>query len=144
MRISCWSSDVCSSDLEAVCEFARLELRAYEDRGAVERDALALEAFEFLADPPGFLGPVPHADDAKLVAGIELGPQGFAEPPRSLRAHYRRGGQDQRGRAVILLEPDNSRAGEILCEAQDIRDLRTATAGHRPSGSTQVGVRVSQ
>src|SRR3546814_18920431 len=56
---------------EAVFEFARLELRADEDRGAVERDALALEAFEFLADPPRFLGPVPPADAATLVAGAE-------------------------------------------------------------------------
>src|SRR3546814_2087018 len=73
----------------------------------------------------------PLADDAKLVAGIELGPQGFAEPPRILRDQCRRGGQDLRGRAVILREPDHRRAGEILVEAQDIRDLRAAPAVHR-------------
>src|SRR3546814_6190787 len=84
---------------EAVFEFARLELRADEDRGAVERDALALEAFEFLADPPRFLGPVPHADDAKLVAGIELGPQRLAEAPRVLCDQRRSGSEDLRGRS---------------------------------------------
>src|SRR3546814_9552888 len=132
MLVSDWSSDGCSSDLtevgervsyfrafveavaaddavwhadryEAVFEFARLELRADEDRGAVERDALALEAFEFLAEPPGFLGPVPHADDAKLVAGIELGPQRLAEAPRVLCAQRRSGREDLRGRAVIQI-----------------------------------------
>src|SRR3546814_14264099 len=93
--------------------------------------SLALEACEFIADPPRFLGPVPHADDAKLVAGIELGPQRLAEAPRVLCDQRRSGSEDLRGRAVILLEPDHRRAGEILVEAQDIRYLRTAPTVHR-------------
>src|SRR3546814_20477920 len=65
-------------------------------------------------------------------------------PPRSTRTdtlfhyttlfrsdHRRSGSEDLRGRAVILLEPDHRRAGEILVEAQDIRDLRAAPAVHR-------------
>ena len=37
-----------------------------------------------------------------------------------------RGGEDVRGRAVILLEPDDLRAGEVLFEAQDVGDLGPA------------------
>ena len=36
------------------------------------------------------------------------------------------GGEDVRGRAVILLEPDDLRAGEVLFEAQDVGDLGAA------------------
>src|SRR3546814_5355606 len=122
MRISDWSSDACSSDLpdpgEALFKICRLELRADEDRGAVERNVLALEVFEFFADPPRFLGPVPYADDADLVASIELGPQRLAEAVRVLRAQRRCRGADLRRRAVILLEADHSLAGEILFQTQ--------------------------
>src|SRR3546814_15917992 len=64
-------------------------------------------------------------------------------PPRSTRTdtlfhyttlfrsdHRRSGSEDLRGRAVILLEPDHRRAGEILVEAPDIPDLRAAPAVH--------------
>src|SRR3546814_12504414 len=94
---------------EAVFEFARLKLRADEDRGAVERDALALEAFEFFADPPRLLGAVPHADDAQLAAGIKLGPQGVAEPPRILRHPPRGGGKHPRRERVLLVEAAHPR-----------------------------------
>ena len=41
------------------------------------------------------------------------------------------GGEDLRGRAVVLLEPDDQRAGEIGLEAQDVADLGAAPAVDR-------------
>ena len=85
-----------------------------------------MQIFQFLADPPRFLGAVPHADDAHLVARIEFGPQRLAEAVAVLRNQRRRGRQYLRGRPVILLEPDYRRAGKVLFEAQDVRDLGAA------------------
>ena len=38
------------------------------------------------------------------------------------------GGEDVRGRAVVLLEPDDLGAGEVLFEAEDVGDLGAAPA----------------
>src|SRR5690606_20968833 len=65
---------------EAVLELAGLELRADEDRDLRQRGALVLQPLDLLADAARFLGPVPDADDAQLVAGVALGPQRLAEP----------------------------------------------------------------
>ena len=111
---------------KTILELARLELRAHEDRGAVERHAAALERLQLLADPSRLLGPVPHADDAQLVAGFEVGPQRLAEAARILRDQRRRGGKNLRRRTIILFEADHGRAGEILFEAQDVRNLGAA------------------
>ena len=83
-------------------------------------------ALNLLADPPCFLGAIPHPDDADLVAAIGRGPQGLAEPPRVVRDKRRRGGQDMLGGAVILLEPDHCCARKILFEAQNIGDFGSA------------------
>jgi hypothetical protein len=70
---------------EPVFELAGLVLRAHEDRHLLERQALAFEPLDLLADPARFLGRVPHADHADLLAGGKLGPQRLAEPPAVAR-----------------------------------------------------------
>ena len=55
-----------------------------------------------------------------------VGPQRLAEAAGVVGDQAVGGGEDVRGRAVILLEPDDLRAGEVLFEAQDVGDLRAA------------------
>ena len=86
----------------------------------------ALEPLDLLADPARFLGPVPDADHLDLVALGFLGPQRLAEPAGIVGDQAGGGGEDVRGRAVILLEPDDLRAGKVLLEAQDVGDLGAA------------------
>jgi hypothetical protein len=55
-----------------------------------------------------------------------LGPERLAEPAAILGDDAGGGGEDVRGGAVILLQPDDLGAGEILFEAQDVGDLGAA------------------
>ena len=55
----------------------------------------------------------------------------LAEPAAVVRDHPRGGAEDVRGRAVVLLEPDDRRPGKILLEAQDVADLGAAPAVDR-------------
>ena len=100
-------------------------------------------ALDLLADAARFLGAVPDADDADLLAVAGVGPQRLAEPAGVVGDEAVGGGEDVAGRAVILLEPDDLRAGEILFEAQDVGDLGAAPAnrstGRRRRRSTGCG-----
>ena len=80
----------------------------------------------FLADAARFLGAVPDADDADLLAVAGVGPQRLAEPAGIVGDQPVGGGEDVRGRAVVLFEADDLRAGEILFEAKDVGDFRAA------------------
>src|SRR5204862_118809 len=111
---------------EAVFEFARLVLRAHQNGDVVEGLANPLRAFDFLADAARFLGAVPHAQHLDLLARVELGPELLAEATAIVGDHARGGAEDVRGGAVILLQPDDLGAGELLLELQDILDLRAA------------------
>ena len=111
---------------EALLELAGLELGADEDRDVIEAGAAIAWRFGFLADPPRLLGPVPHADDADLLALAGVGPQRLAEPAGIVRDEAVGGGEDVAGRAVILFEADDRRAGKVLLETQDVGDLGAA------------------
>ena len=82
--------------------------------------------FGFLADAARFLGAVPDADHADLLAVAGVGPQGLAEAAGIVGDEAVGRGEDVAGRAVILFEPDDRRAGEVLLEAQDVGDLGAA------------------
>src|SRR4029077_6927353 len=69
-----------------------------------------------------------HGD---LVAGFGAGPQRLAEPAAIMRDDPSGGGEDLRGRAVVLLESDDQRAGEIALEFEDVADLGAAPAVDR-------------
>ena len=111
---------------EAVFEFARLERGAHEDGDAVQGRAFAFEALDLLTHAAGFLRAIPHADDADLVAAIDLGPQVLAEALAVFRDDPASRRQNVRGGAVVLLQPDHLGAGKILFEAQDIGDFCAA------------------
>ena len=111
---------------EALFELAGLELGADEDRDVLERTARAHVAFDVLADAARFLRAVPDADDSNLLALARIGPERLAEAPGVMGDEAVGGGEDVRGRTVILLEPDDLRAREILLEAQDVGDLGAA------------------
>ena len=121
---------------EAVLEGAHLEAGADEDGDAVRADRVeaaraAAQRLDLLADPARLLLAVPVADQADLLALRQLGPEGLAEPALVGGDHAGGGGEDVRGRAVVLLEPDHLGAGEVLLEAQDVADLGAAPAVDR-------------
>ena len=60
-----------------------------------------------------------------------VGPQRLAEPAGVVGDEAGGGGEDVRGRAVVLLEPDDLGAGKVLLEAQDVGDLGAAPAVDR-------------
>ncbi len=111
---------------ESLLELAGLELGADEDCNLGERLSARLHPLDFLADPAGLLWPVPDADDADLLALARVGPQSLAEPASVVGDDSVGGGEDVAGRAVILLQPDDLGAGEVLLELEDIGDLGSA------------------
>src|ERR1043166_9005795 len=94
---------------------------------------LALEGLDLLADGARFFLGVPRAGDADLQARLVFGPQRLAEPALIVRDQVRGGGEDMCGRAVVALEADHLRAGEIVLEAQDVVDLCAAPAAPSPA-----------
>ena len=107
----------------------------------------ALQRFDLVADPARFFFGVPKTTDDDLFALIALRPKGFAEPSAVVRDHARGGAEDARGRAIILLEPNDCRAGKIAFEPQDVADLGTAPAVDRlivVADAAQVSPRLGQ
>ena len=111
---------------EPVFELAGLMLRANQDRDLVQAGAASLPRLDLLADAPRFFRAVPHAQHAHLLAGVELCPQRLAQSPAVLRDDAGCRAQDMRGGSIILFEPNDSCAGEVFFELQDILHLRTA------------------
>ncbi len=111
---------------EPLLEFAGLEGCAHENGDLIDTDALPPQRLDLLADPPCFLRPVPHADDADFLACVGLGPQRLAQSPAILRDHAGRRREDLRRRTIILFQPDDLRAGKVPLEAQDVRHFGAA------------------
>ena len=121
---------------EAVLEGAHLVRGADEDGDAVGADRVdpagaAGQRLDLLADPARLLLAVPVADQADLLALGDVGPERLAEAALVGGDDAGGGGEDVRGRAVVLLEADDLRAGEVLLEAQDVADLGAAPAVDR-------------
>ena len=115
---------------ETVLELAHLEGRAHQDRHVVELVALALRAFDLVADVARLLLGVPGGmhDDLGVLGVRAVGEQRLAEPALIVGDEMRGGAEDMGGRAVVALEPDDGGARKILLEAQDIVDLGAAPA----------------
>src|SRR5579863_8496244 len=132
--IESWAADYAVGQAkgdEAILEFAHLERGAHQNRNLVELVALALQLLDFFADGAGLLFGVPGAGHGDLLAVDLFGAQSLAEPAFIIRDQMRGGGKDVTGRAVIALEPNDLRAGEVVLEAQDVVDLRPAPAINR-------------
>src|SRR3546814_10399894 len=84
-----------------------------------------------LADDPRLLLAVPDAAHHDLVAMVALGPQRLAEAALVVGDDLGGGGQDARGRAVVLLQPDHRGTRKVLVELQDVADLGAAPAVDR-------------
>ena len=92
---------------------------------------LVLQRLDGLADGARLLVAVPALGDADLLAVLALGPERLAEPARVVGDQARGSGEDVPGGAVVALQPDHLRAGEILLEAEDVADLGAAPAVDR-------------
>ena len=109
---------------EAVLELAGLELGADEDRdvgraGRPRARALSISSPMRRASS----GPSQTPITRTLSPSPLVGPQASCRAGRHSARSGRRRRQDVRGRAVVLLEPDDRRAGKVLFEAQDVGDL---------------------
>src|SRR5690606_6591820 len=82
-------------------------------------------------DELGLVALVERRVDANRLTRAAVGPQVLAETRRVVRDHRVRGIQDRRRGAVVLLEPDDARAGEIALEVLQILDARAAPAVDR-------------
>jgi hypothetical protein len=91
----------------------------------------ALQRLDLVAGPARLLLGVPQPAHGDLVAGLSAGPQRLAEAAAVVGDDAGGGGEDLGGRAVILLEPDDQRAGEIALEFEDVADLGAAPAVDR-------------
>ena len=88
--------------------------------------ALALQVLDPVGDRARLFLAVPHAGEGELVAAFCSRPQGLAEAAVVAGDQVGRGGEDRRGRAIVLLQPDHRRAGKIFLETQDVLDLGAA------------------
>ena len=90
---------------------------------------LALQRLDLVADAARLLLAVPHAAHADLLALVRArstascrgGPRLWAISPEAAPRIWR-------GRAVVVLEPDDPGAGKVALEAQDVADLGAAPA----------------
>src|SRR5690606_23846260 len=116
---------------EPLLELASLKAGADQDGDVVELVAGALQRLDLVGDDARLLLAVPEAAQRDLLAAVAGRPQRFAEPAAIARDQARRRAQDVAGRAVVLLEPNNARAGEVLLELEDVADLGAAPAVDR-------------
>src|SRR5206468_3332702 len=98
---------------EPLFKLAGLELGADEDCDVAERATAGFVRLDFFADPASLLGTVPDADDSYLLAIPGIRPQRLAEPACIVRYQRIGGGEDVRCRAVVLLQADDLRPGEV-------------------------------
>src|SRR5262249_15611477 len=108
-----------------------LELCPHQNGNVIEVSAATLDRFDLLTDPARFLRSVPDADHAHFLALRLIGPQRLAEPAGVMGDHSGSGSENVRRRAVVLFQTDDLRAGEVVLEAKDVRDLSAAPAVNR-------------
>ena len=116
---------------EALLEGAHLERGAHEDGDVVERVAACAAAARSPRRWRGLPPPSPRprrGGPARASGSLAVGEQRLAEPAFIVGDEMRGGGEDRAGRAVVALEPDHLRAGEVVLEAEDVVDLGAAPA----------------
>ena len=100
-------------NLQATFEVAKIELH----NGALGTVRLA---------PSAEQKPAVLTSPSFAIAGLELGPQGLAQPAFVVRDQAGGGAQDVRRRAVVAFQADHVGAGKIGFEAQDVANLGAA------------------
>src|SRR5262249_49255636 len=111
---------------KSLFKLAGLKACTHQNRDLAKRVASSLQGLDLVPYPAGLLFGVPQGANDDLVALVCLGPQGLAEPAAVLRDHSARRPENVRGRAVILFEPSDDSAREILFKAQDVADFGAA------------------
>ena len=108
---------------EAFLERAHQRARADQHRDLAECGARALQRLDFVADEQGFGLPVPDTPDPDRRAGLAPRPERLAKPAPVVGDQGGRAGEDLGRRAVILLQPHDPGAREVLLETQNVVDL---------------------
>src|SRR5262249_42868469 len=86
---------------------------------------------DLLPDRASLLFRIPSRDHPDLFASLAFRAQRLAQPALIVRDQVRSGGENVAGRAIVALEANDFRAGEILLEAQDVVDLSAGPAVDR-------------
>ena len=108
---------------ERVLDHPRHRVRAVQHGDLRARGALVDEALD-LADHEPRLGVlVLERAQLDLIALPQLAPQPLGDPAAVVRDHRVGGRQDRLGGAVVLLELDHARVGEVLLEVEDVADV---------------------
>ena len=110
--------DVAAGELEL--EQARVVRRAHEHRLLAQRGAALARVEHALADLGRLGGLVEAEHELGRAAAGALGAQGLAVGALGLRRHGVGDVEQRLGRAVVALEGDHRRAGEVLGEGEDV------------------------
>ena len=103
-----------------------------EDRDVLAPHALLLaEALDLARHPARLLVLVAQLGEPHRLTAGDLGPEPL-RPPLAVALDHRVGGREDRlGRAVVLLELDHLRLGEVALEVEDVADVGVAEAVDR-------------
>ena len=116
---------------EDVLEHAALRVGAVEDGDLAAREALLDEQRDLGGDVARLGVLVLDLDDAHRVAVAELRPEVLLLALAVVADDAVRRVEDVLGRAVVLLERDRVRAGEVVLELEDVADVGAAEAVDR-------------
>ena len=115
---------------QRLLEPARQGIAAIEDGDLVPGQAIGVAALDFGDDRRGFGVGVSEGQDFDRIAGGLASEQRLAEPSLILRDDGVGRGENMRGRAKVLLQPEQRRAGKFMREAADEADIRASEAVH--------------
>ena len=116
---------------EAFLERAHQRARPDQHGNFAERAARALQRLDLVADEQRLSLSVPDAPDANGGAGLAPRPERLAEPAPVVGDQRGRAGEDLRRRPVVLFQPHDPGAREVLLETQDVADLGAPPAVDR-------------
>ena len=116
---------------EHVLQHTRLRVHPIEDRDLARRVAVRDERRDLRRDEPRLRVLVLDLDRAHGISLAEVGEEPLRLALGVLLDQLVRGAQDRVRRAVVLLERDDLRPGEVLLELEDVADVRGPEAVDR-------------
>ena len=116
-----------------VFECAHLVRGADKDRHLIKAHPAhsaraTLHRLNLFADPAGLFLAIPMTDEADLFTVLGIRPKRLAKSPFVARDDRGGGSEDMRCGAIVLFQPNNMCAVEILLEPQDVAHLGPAPA----------------